>query len=102
MWYETGKVYPVVSIFADGKLLILELKEFYTRFTNDVIATTAFGLKVDSLKQPTNEFYMMGQGATNFGAMRLFMFLAIPKVVKVRTVFLEANYSYVYVYLLKR
>jgi hypothetical protein len=97
MWYEIGKFYPVVSIFADGELLILELREFYTRFTNDVIATTAFGLGVDSLKHPTNEFYMMGQGANNFSAMKLFFFLAIPKVMKVRT---ETNCSYVYVYLL--
>jgi cytochrome P450 family 9 len=46
------------------------MKNFYTRYTNDVIATTAFGLGVDSLRQPTNEFYMMGQEATSFGAVK--------------------------------
>jgi hypothetical protein len=76
-------------------LLVLELKEFYTRYTNDVIATTAFGLRVDSLKQPTNEFYMMGQEATGFGAFKFFLFLSIPKVMKVRTVCSETKYCLV-------
>jgi cytochrome P450 family 9 len=67
-------------------LLVLELKEFYTRYANDVIATTAFGLKVDSLKQPTNEFFMMGQEATSFGSLKWFFFLSVPKLMKVRTV----------------
>jgi cytochrome P450 family 9 len=64
-------------------LLILELKDIYTRCTTDVIATTAFGLKVDSLQQPTNKFYMMGQEATNFGLMKWFVVLALPKIMKV-------------------
>jgi cytochrome P450 family 9 len=67
-------------------LLVLELKEFYTRYTNDVIATAAFGLRVDSLKQPTNEFFMMGQEATSFGSLKWILFLSVPKVMKVRTV----------------
>ncbi|KAI2474117.1 cytochrome P450 9e2-like [Diabrotica virgifera virgifera] len=44
----------------------LELKDTFTRFTNDVIATTAFGIKVDSLENPENEFYLMGKEVTNF------------------------------------
>ncbi|PNF23401.1 Cytochrome P450 9e2 [Cryptotermes secundus] len=61
---------------------IKRVKELYTRYTNDVIATTAFGLKVDSLKHPTNEFYMMGQDATSFGSIKFLIFLSIPKVMK--------------------
>ncbi|XP_023717565.1 cytochrome P450 9e2 isoform X1 [Cryptotermes secundus] len=74
---ETG-----YKIKRDGDLLVLEVKELYARYTNDVIATTAFGLKVDSLKHPTNEFYMMGQDATSFGAIKWLIFLSIPKVMK--------------------
>jgi hypothetical protein len=81
------------SIFSEGELLILEMKDLFTRFTNDVIASTAFGLCVDSLKQPTNKFYMLGQEATNFSGYKWFLFLAIPKVMKVSTMFLLTNHS---------
>lgn len=101
VYNETGQIYAVVYVFSDGDLLVLELKEFYTRYTNDVIATTAFGLKVDSLKQPTNEFYMMGQDATSFGALKWLFFLSIPKVMKVSTLYPETNSSYMYVNPLK-
>jgi cytochrome P450 family 9 len=69
------------------------MKDLFTRFTSDVIASTAFGLSVDSLKQPTNEFYMLGQEATNFGAYKWFLFLGIPEVMKVSTMFLLTNHS---------
>lgn len=77
-----------ISVQADGDMLILELKDFYTRYTNDVIATAAFGIGVDSLKQPTNEFYMMGQDLTNMGGFRAFKWLAyvsMPKLMQVST-----------------
>ncbi|XP_069676308.1 cytochrome P450 9e2-like [Periplaneta americana] len=64
----------------DGDMLILELKDFYTRYTNDVIATTVFGLGVDSFRQPKNEFYTMGQKTLNFGSLRLLLFVSMPKV----------------------
>jgi hypothetical protein len=74
---------PLPPFIAEGNLLTLELKDIFTRCTTDVIATTAFGLKVDSLQQPTNKFYVMGQEATNFGLMKWFVVLAFPKIVKV-------------------
>ena len=64
-------------------MLVLELKEFFTRCTNDVIATTAFGIGVDSLKHPKNEFFVKGQEATNFGPWRFLGFLAFPKLMVV-------------------
>ncbi|KAJ9573562.1 hypothetical protein L9F63_009047, partial [Diploptera punctata] len=68
-----------------GDLLILELKDLYTRYSNDVIATAAFGIGVDSLKQPTNEFYMMGRKAfkyTNRSLFKMFGFLICPKMMQ--------------------
>ncbi|CAH0564135.1 unnamed protein product [Brassicogethes aeneus] len=47
----------------------VELKDAFTRFTNDVIATTAFGIKVDSLAERNNTFYLIGKKATNFGTI---------------------------------
>lgn len=53
-------------------LLEVDMKEIFTRFSNDVIASLAFGIKVDSLNEPNNEFYLMGKKATDFsGIMKL-------------------------------
>ncbi|ETN64345.1 cytochrome P450 9b2 [Anopheles darlingi] len=38
-----------------------EMKDVFTRFANDVIATCAFGIKVDSLRNTDNEFYTNGK-----------------------------------------
>ncbi|XP_075148981.1 putative cytochrome P450 9f2 isoform X2 [Haematobia irritans] len=46
--------------------LELEVKDFITRFTNDIIASTAFGLQVDSYADMDNEFYQMGKKVTTF------------------------------------
>jgi cytochrome P450 family 9 len=81
-------------------VLILELKDFYTRYTNDVIATVAFGIGVDSLKQPTNEFYMMGQDLTYMGGFRAVKWLAyvtMPKLMQVSTVIIAAFSLFAYV-----
>ncbi|XP_046753219.1 cytochrome P450 9e2-like [Diprion similis] len=48
----------------------IEMKDVFTRYTNDVIATSAFGITVDSLKDRNNEFYAMGEKATNFSGMK--------------------------------
>ncbi|KAF5271171.1 hypothetical protein FQR65_LT17686 [Abscondita terminalis] len=41
-------------------LVVVEMKDICTRFTNDVIATTAFGVKCNSLDDKKNQFYAMG------------------------------------------
>lgn len=54
----------------------LDMKDVYTRYTNDVIATAAFGISVDSMKDPNNEFYESGKDAVNFnGFFRLVKFV---------------------------
>ncbi|KAJ8955212.1 hypothetical protein NQ317_001065 [Molorchus minor] len=40
---------------------VFEMKNVFTRFGNDVIATAAFGISVNSLDKPNNEFYLMGK-----------------------------------------
>ncbi|CAG9827673.1 unnamed protein product [Diabrotica balteata] len=58
------------------EIVQLELKETFKRCTNDVIATTLFGIKVDSFEDPDNEFYSMGRKMTNFsGALKTLKFL---------------------------
>lgn len=61
----------------------VELKDVFTRYTSDVIATTAFGFNVNSLKDPNNEFFKMGTEATNFNkffkSLKSFLFFMWPK-----------------------
>uniref|UniRef100_A0A1B0CWX8 Cytochrome n=1 Tax=Lutzomyia longipalpis TaxID=7200 RepID=A0A1B0CWX8_LUTLO len=69
----------------DGKPLETDLKDLFTRFTNDVIATSAFGIKVDSLKDKENEFYMYGKSATDFSginSLKFFSIIQFPKLSK--------------------
>ncbi|XP_011869169.1 PREDICTED: cytochrome P450 9e2-like [Vollenhovia emeryi] len=44
----------------------IETKEAFRRYTNDVIATAAFGISVNSMKDKDNEFYTRGTEATTF------------------------------------
>ncbi|KAF2890529.1 hypothetical protein ILUMI_15644 [Ignelater luminosus] len=53
----------------------LELKDTFTRFTNDVIGTTAFGVTCDSLKDRNNDFYEMGKELTAFRGLQLLKFV---------------------------
>lgn len=68
------------------ELIELELKDVFTRYTNDIIASTAFGIQCDSLKERENEFYMNGRRVTNLsGVIRNLKFLIafiFPKLSK--------------------
>lgn len=74
-----------------GQLLELEMKDFFTRYTNDVIATSSFGIKCDSLNQPNNVFYSMGKKITNFdgfgSGIKFVLATSAPKVLKVYLLF---------------
>ena len=66
--------------------LDVEVKDFITRFTNDIIASTAFGLKVNSYQDENNEFYMMGKKATTFTFvqnLKFALFANFKKLMKV-------------------
>jgi cytochrome P450 family 9 len=67
-------------------VLSLELKDLFTKYTNDVIATAAFGIQCNTLDNPDNDFYKMGKEFNNFSLLRLIIFIAytwIPNVMKV-------------------
>lgn len=55
----------------DRNVFKVGMKDVFTRFGNDVIATTAFGLHVDSLKEPNNQFYTMCAKLTSFEGLLL-------------------------------
>ncbi|XP_073945697.1 cytochrome P450 9e2-like isoform X1 [Choristoneura fumiferana] len=63
----------------------IDAKDIAARYANDVIATCAFGLKVDSQSGRNNHFYRMGDKATNFGFKALLTVLgygSVPRLMK--------------------
>ncbi|XP_069678491.1 uncharacterized protein [Periplaneta americana] len=77
------------KIEREGDMLVVEMKNLFTRYTNDVIATSAFGIGCDSLNKPKNEFFEMGRDITNFGGIRsliLFGYLMSPRLMKLLNV----------------
>lgn len=57
-----------------GKSHDVELKGWFTRLSNDIIASTAFGLKVNSYEDQNNQFYSIGQGVVNFRGKQMLKF----------------------------
>ncbi|CAH0750663.1 unnamed protein product [Diatraea saccharalis] len=77
------------TIFSTDKQLDIEAKDLTTRYANDVIATCAFGLKVDSIAEENNEFFRMGKILTNFGLiffLKFFLFTYFPSLSKMLNV----------------
>ncbi|XP_047994965.1 cytochrome P450 9e2-like [Leguminivora glycinivorella] len=63
----------------------IETKDLATYYANDVIASCAFGLKVDSHLEPGNQFYKMGYKASNFtfiAILKFFGYSSFPWLMK--------------------
>lgn len=63
-----------------------EMESIFKGYTNDVFATCAFGVNIDSLKNPNNEFYNKAAKAVAFRGLNLVKFLLCnlcPGVMKV-------------------
>lgn len=70
----------------------LEAKDFSSRLTNDIIASTAFGLEVNSFRDKDNEFYVQGKKAMNFTRLQqlkgVFIML-MPKIAGVSSEYIK-------------
>ncbi|CAG9854551.1 unnamed protein product [Phyllotreta striolata] len=51
-------------------LFEFEAESFLSRFSADVISSTAFGFKTNSLQDPNNEFYKTGKGVSSISSLR--------------------------------
>jgi cytochrome P450 family 9 len=63
----------------------VELKDVFTRYANDTIATAAFGIKCDSFKDQNNEFLLKGYELSDFTGLNKFKFFLygnFPKIAK--------------------
>lgn len=67
----------------DGKEY--ELRDLFTRFAGDSIATAAFGLQINSLADRDNKFYKTGLEVTSFEGvqgLKFLFFQSIPRLMK--------------------
>jgi cytochrome P450 family 9 len=64
----------------------IEFKDLATKYANDVIAKCAFGLSINSLADPQNEFFKTGQTITQFPfkqQLKFFGYSTFPKFMNV-------------------
>lgn len=63
-----------------------EFKDLARKFTVDVIATCAFGIEVDSFKNPSNDFHRVAGKVANFGSflttLKFVGYMMMPKVMQ--------------------
>lgn len=71
-----------------GRSIELEMKDYFTRFTNDCIASAAFGIQIDSFAEKENTFFKIGQTVTNLKPIVIIkglLYNVLPKLMKVGT-----------------
>nr|UZE89911.1 cytochrome P450 CYP9GP1 [Chrysoperla zastrowi sillemi] len=66
----------------NGKPLEIEFQSTTGLFSNDVIATTSFGIQCDSFKAPENEFIKTGRAIFNFSMLRFMLLHLTPSIAK--------------------
>ncbi|KAM8714443.1 hypothetical protein ACLKA7_014556 [Drosophila subpalustris] len=70
---------------SNGLDIELEMKDYFERFANDVIASAAFGIKVNSFVNKNNQFYKAGQSVAHFSGLavlKVILFGIMPRVMK--------------------
>lgn len=59
---------------------VVDIKDITTRFSTDVICSTAFGVDCDSLHDPDNEFYYWGKKVFDYGPIKNALVFFAPEV----------------------
>lgn len=59
---------------------VTNMRELFTRYANDVIASCAFGLKINSLEDRNNEFYLTGNKFMELASVRYFIKLVLQRI----------------------
>ncbi|KAH8277638.1 hypothetical protein KR018_002528 [Drosophila ironensis] len=65
--------------------IAVEMKDYFMRFANDVIATVAFGLSVNSFRRKDSEFFRIGQSFSNRKASEIakaILYNLMPRIMK--------------------
>ncbi|XP_060827988.1 cytochrome P450 9e2-like [Bombus pascuorum] len=56
---------------------VVEMKDIFTRYANDVFATCAFGIVIDSLADQKNKFYTLGREALDIHSVTILKLIVI-------------------------
>lgn len=76
--------YEMVESFglktSNGKEFHTEVKDLFSKYTNDVIATAAFGIKVNSFENEKNEFYTTGKKLMNFNGVAMILKIMLLRI----------------------
>nr|XP_031848283.1 cytochrome P450 9e2-like [Nomia melanderi] len=56
---------------------VIELKDIFTRFANDVFASCAFGISINSMVERNNKFYVLGKEILDLHGGNVFKLLAM-------------------------
>ncbi|XP_061390044.1 cytochrome P450 3A18-like [Musca vetustissima] len=67
----------------------VDIKDLSTRLTNDIIASTAFGLQVNSFRDKDNEFYIKAKNAVNFSGLqqlKMIFIMIFPKLAEMLSI----------------
>uniref|UniRef100_A0A0K8TUK8 unspecific monooxygenase n=1 Tax=Epiphyas postvittana TaxID=65032 RepID=A0A0K8TUK8_EPIPO len=84
---------------SDKDYFDVEFKDISTRYSNDVIASCAFGLRVDSQNEADSQFYEMGKAASQLSSLQILKFFGfqsfptLMKMLKTR-LFTEATQNF--------
>jgi len=70
----------------------IDMKDAFTKYTTDVIATCAYGIKINSMKDPTNKFYVYGKEATNIFGFKFLFLRTFPTLGRIFNVKLISSY----------
>lgn len=69
----------------DKTAKMFDSRDLFQRYANDIIATTAFGIEMNSMRDVDNEFFKAGSSLSEFGYVDGLKFLAnvnFPSIVK--------------------
>ncbi|EZA57486.1 hypothetical protein DMN91_012503 [Ooceraea biroi] len=83
---ECGADFGVYLAQMPSEKRMMEMKEVFTRYNSDVIAACAFGVNVDSMRNPENEFYVYGKEATTISGimfLKLYVLRSLPWLARI-------------------
>lgn len=84
LWMRIEQIL-IINIIGND-IMDIEVKAEFSKYTIDTIATSAFGIEINSMQDTQNDFFKMGKAATYFSINQLlrFMFmLSFPNLMKV-------------------
>lgn len=78
---------------SDQKVISWNVKDFFMSYTCDVIATCCFGLKLNSLREKSNLFYITAMRAAKFSSPRAIFRILLIKMMPRLTKFLGIEFT---------